>query len=97
MRQLTIYHCEFCGQLRPDGRSDMQYCSNSCKQKAYRWRHKMSRYETQVFKNVTDLVGYLDYQVTRQEAIERLRAIVENVHHMAAEHNVRFQSVKHGL
>lgn len=94
MTQLTIYRCAFCGNHRPSGRADMQYCSHSCKMKAYRWRQRMSRYETQTFKNITDLASYIDYPQTKDEAIKRLSTIIDTVKHLAAQHNVIIKSVR---
>lgn len=93
MGQLTIFRCEFCGKNRPDGRADMRYCSSACKQKAYRWRQRMARYRSQGMKNITDLAAYLNYEETRQDAIENLSDMLKHIRQQAALSNVKFKAV----
>jgi predicted nucleic acid-binding Zn ribbon protein len=35
----AAYHCEFCGEIFVPTRTDSRFCSNACRQRAYRERN----------------------------------------------------------
>jgi Lhr-like helicase len=86
--QLTIFKCKHCGLAIPSGRSDKSYCSNSCKQKNYRWRRKMERYASDMKRAASNLAAYLEYPDTRSDAIKYLANQRAYIGEVAKQYNV---------
>lgn len=89
MIQLTVYRCAFCGDFVPHGRCDKLYCSDACKMKAYRWRHKLQRYVSQSKQKLSDASAYIQYPQTRDLAINELKDIKKFIDELFAQYNVR--------
>lgn len=94
MSQLTIFHCRFCQGLIPIGRIDRVYCSKACKQKAYRWRNKVSRYASEIDKNINLIAEYLEHEDTREEALETLSIRRAYIAQVARFHGYILKAVK---
>ena len=94
MEQKTIFKCVVCGNFIPDGRADKRYDTRACRQKFYRWKHATQRYENNIAKAVTDLVGYLQYPETRQDAIDKLSASIKLIKELSRSNGVVFKEVK---
>ena len=56
-------------------RSTAQYCSAGHKQKAYRWRSKITQQKVRAFKCIAELAQYLDYEPTTPPATLALSEI----------------------
>jgi len=72
-----VKSCQNCGQRFLTERSDTRWCTNSCKQKAYRQaqKHKALRLtidEQELFDDI--LARYTDADKIRSFLVERLRA-----------------------
>lgn len=89
MVQMTIYRCVFCNGPTPKGRADRCYCSVACKQKAYRWRQRIKRYEEKAMENIAAIGNYMQYPEARESAIQRLRGLKDTIDHQLWVMNVR--------
>lgn len=89
MVQLMVYRCAVCDAFIGKSRSDKVYCSNKCKQLAYRWRIKLPRYISQSKKKLSDASAYIQYPVTRDLAINELRDTKKFIDELLAQYNVR--------
>ncbi len=86
--QTTIFKCRFCGNPKPSGRTDREYCNDACKLKAYRWRKRMTRYEYMANVNIINVAGYLDYPETFNQALEKLKSLKADIDVQLKLHNV---------
>jgi len=72
---VLVPYCVFCGGKLEEGRTDMLYCSQPCKMRAYRWRKRQERYESKAIEAVTNLAGYLDYPQMFDTSLEKMRGL----------------------
>ena len=91
--QLTIYRCAFCGGFLPKGRTDRRYCSDACKQRAYRWRNRLERYTLEATNNIANVGSYATYPEAQKSAIEALAAIKKSLDETCRQYNIRIKSI----
>jgi|SRR5882724_1224673 len=67
--------CWFCGEKFWASTSNAQYCTPAHKQKAYRWRTKVTQQKVRAFRCISQLAQYLDYEPTTPAATLALSEI----------------------
>ena len=75
MQQLQIEKCAFCGEFKPKGRSDREYCSSACKQRAYRWRKRLERYHYDAVQALGNIASYGRYPEMQRHCAEVLKDV----------------------
>jgi len=81
--------CFFCRHVYYAQRSTSEYCSGSCKQKAYRWRSKITSLTQRSIKAIEKLSEYLDYDKTTDITLQALREIRASIADELLNHNVK--------
>jgi len=61
--------CSWCGQVFRAKRSDSLFCNPACKQRYWRWKHKLNLLRAQALAVLDEVTGYLDQQNTHMEAV----------------------------
>ncbi len=84
--QLVRCKCLWCGGAFWSDRSTAQYCIPAHKQKAYRWRSKITKLKLRAFKTINEMSVYLDYDQSTPAAslaLQEIRTLIaetQNLH-----------------
>jgi len=81
--------CFFCQKPFFAQRSTSEYCCNAHKQKAYRWRVKITTLTQRAIKCIEQLSDYLDYDKTTAVTIQALREIRASIADELLNHDVK--------
>lgn len=71
--------CTWCGQLFTGTRGDQLFCSKACKQRYWRWKHKLNLIRASVMAQLDEVTGYLDKANTHLEAVTVLGEISDRL------------------
>lgn len=86
---LILATCFLCGGSFWAERSTAQFCCNAHKQRAYRWRAKVTSLKLRAMKAINELAPYLDYDMTTPPATLALAEIGRTIGTVLLEHNVK--------
>lgn len=65
---MSVRPCTWCGQPFQEKRADALFCNPACKQKYWRWKHKLNLMRAEVLARLDEITGYLGTKATELEA-----------------------------
>lgn len=81
--------CWFCGGSFWSDRSTAQYCCAGHKQKAYRWRVKITQQKVRAMRCINELAQYLDYDRTTPQATMAFQELRVHIVEALLKHKVK--------
>jgi len=83
------HECFFCRKVFYSQRSTAEYCCDAHKQKAYRWRLKITKLTQRTVKNIELLGEYLDFDKTTAVTIQAFATIRSTISDQLLDHNIK--------
>lgn len=90
--QLTVFRCAMCGKALVDGRRDKKTCSDICRKRLSRHRHRIIRLAQRAIDSMNELTQYLpsaECVTLTQQQIARIKREAELVARIARVQDVR--------
>ena len=87
--RLVRRKCLFCGDDFYASRSDAKYHSLTCKNRAYRWRKRLPRYQAKASEMLREIETYLVYTDSKPLAAQALFTLKSQVETIIRENNLK--------
>lgn len=80
--------CTWCAKLYTPSRSDGLFCSASCKQAYWRWKHRLNYLHAVASNAIDEIEAYLEYENKTTEAQNVLGSLADKLHALGFEHDL---------
>jgi NTP pyrophosphatase (non-canonical NTP hydrolase) len=65
---MSVCYCTWCGQSFEGKRNDALFCSGGCKQKYWRWKHRLDLSRKILMNEIDAVADYLQHENTEHQA-----------------------------